>query len=140
MAISPRMKRAINSIGIIIDDSENGFKGRITHRYPQESYEFKDLPELFQLIEEVLDDVNYPSLKIRKRYYKNTEEPAKRITISDTENIIVDTDKLLGDEQGFILMVNGRDNATMQGSVYDSRQDKTFKFNGDIELIRLINQ
>ncbi len=139
MSVSGRMKRTSNSVGIIIDKDAEGFKGQVINRFGKETAEFEDLPGLFDLIEEVLDEVNYPAVKIQKRHFKHTEDATKKFKVDqDLEKI--DVTELLPGNEGYILMVTGRDNATIQGALYIAAEDKEYKFNGDVELVRLLNK
>lgn len=138
MAISARMGRAANCIGIIVDKRIDGFSGRITHRFQKDPVLFTDLPELFCRIIEVLDGLNYPARKINKRQFKGCKVPAKKIKLKQGMKPSIPVKDLLGGEEGFVVMVVGRDNSTMQGIVYDSALDKDFKFNGDVELYRIL--
>ena len=54
MAISARMGRTANCVGIIVDSKEGGFSGRLTNRFQKEAVTFNDLPELIGEILEVL--------------------------------------------------------------------------------------
>ena len=139
MGISPRMRRMRNCVGIIIDESENGFYGRVSNRYQDEMVEFHDLPELFGVIEKLLDSLKFPENMTKKRCFKNAEDLNPELNI-DKERALIDTDQLLKGEDGYILLVTGREHATMQGILYDSRLDKDFHFDGDIELTRLLNK
>ena len=138
MAVSPRMGRAKNCVGVVVNKDAEGFSGYVTNRFQKDSVEFTDLPELFSTIIEVLDSLNYPARKINKRQFKGGIPAGKKFKIKEGEKPIVDTIDLLGGQEGFIVMVVGRDNGTMQGVVYDSALDKDFKFNGDIELYRIL--
>lgn len=139
MSVSGRMKRANNSVGIILDKDAEGFKGQVINRYGKETASFDDLSGLFNLIEEVLDEVNYPAVKIQKRHFKHTEDAVKKFKV-DMDQEKVDVTDLLSGKEGYILMVTGRDNATIQGALYISSEDKEYKFNGDVELVRLLNK
>ena len=134
MAVSPRMGRAKNCVGIVVNKDAESFSGYITNRFQKDSIEFTDLPELFSRIIEVLDSLNYPARKINKRQFKGGVPSGKKFKLKEVDKPIVATEDLLGGKDGFIVMVVGRDNGTMQGVVYDSALDKDFKFNGDIEL------
>jgi hypothetical protein len=138
MAVSPRMGRAKNCIGVVLDKNAEGFSGHVTNRFQKDSVEFTDLPELFSRIIEVLDTLNYPARKINKRQFKGGVPAGNKFKINEDQGPIIDTADLLGGQDGFIIMVVGRDNGTMQGTVYDSALDKDFKFNGDIELYRIL--
>lgn len=142
MGISPRMQRTPNCVGVILDKSSDGFSGKVTNRYQKEAATFSDLPELFIAILDVLDGLNYPAKKITRRKFKKSEPIPKVFDteFDQNEKPSRKVSELLGDEEGFIIMVLGRDNCTMQGKVYDSALDKEFTFSGDVELLRILKK
>lgn len=139
MSVSGRMKRSANCIGIIIEKNDDIFCGKVFNRYQKNPISFTDLPELFSVIEAVLDEVNYPALKLRKRFFKHADKEEISLNIN-LEDEATEVEDLLGKEDGFILMVTGRDNGTLQGAIYDTKEKKEISFDGDIELIRILNQ
>lgn len=140
MPISGRMKRTSNCVGVIIDESKKGFKGRVYNCFDKEPQHFDDINELFYIVESVMDALNFPALKTKCRQFKKTESTfvPKRI---DVEKQIIEPENLLPDmeKEGYVIMVTGRDNATWQGSVYNKSKDEEVNFNSEVELIKYLS-
>ncbi len=139
MPVSGRMKRTPNCVGVIIDESKKGFKGRVYNCFDKNPEHFNDINELFYIVENIMDTLNFPALKTKSRQFKRTESTfvPKRI---DVENQLVDAEGLLPDmeKEGYVIMVTGRDNATWQGFVYNKKADKEYSFNSEVELIKYL--
>ena len=72
MPVSDRMKRTPNCVGICIDESKNGFKGRVYNCFSKEPQSFSDVTELFRIVDSVMDAVDFPAIKTKYRAFKKT--------------------------------------------------------------------
>ena len=139
MPVSSRMNRTPNCVGVCIDDAKNGFKGRVYNCYSKEPQVFNDITELFDIVDNVMDTLNFPALKTKSRMFKKTAKEFNPGEI-DIDNKVLDASGLIpaSDKKGFVIMVTGRDNATWQGMIYNKETDVESAFNSDVELIRLM--
>lgn len=139
MPVSSRMKRTPSCVGVCIDESKKGFKGRVYNCYSKNPEHFNDITELFNIVDNLMDTLNYPALKTKYRGFKRTESTFVPARI-DVEKKIRETEELIPDleDYGYIIMVTGRDNATWQGAIYNKFLDVETKFNSGVELIRLL--
>ncbi len=139
MPVSDRMKRTPNCVGVCIDESRTGFKGRVYCCYNRNPQHFNDVTELFYIVDGVMDALNYPAVKTKDRGFKKTECQFELDQI-DVENKIHEVDHLIPEFErgGYIIMVTSRDNATWQGIVYDRKNDVECSFNSEVELIKLL--
>lgn len=139
MPVSDRMKRTPNCVGVCIDEVKKGFRGRVYNCFSKEPQEFNDVPELFYIVDSIMDALNFPALKTKNRQFKKTARAFETVDI-DVENQLQDAESLIpeDEEEGFVLMVTGRDNATWQGLLYDKKKDVESKFNSEVELINLL--
>ena len=139
MAVSDRMKRNPNCVGIIVDEAKKGFSGRVYNCYSKDPQHFKDITELFYIVENVMDSLNFPAAKTRVRAFKRTESTFY-IEKINTENKVLEADELIPDleRKGYVLMITGRDNATWQGMIYDKEKDVDINFNSEVELIKIL--
>ena len=139
MPVSSRMKRMPNCVGICIDEAKEGFKGRVYNCYSKEPDRFTDITEMFYIIENVMDTLNFPALKTKCRTFKRSAADFKPTPI-DVENKILGAEELIpeGEENGYVLMITSRDNVTWQGMLYDKKKDEENSFNSEVELIRLL--
>ena len=139
MPISDRMMRSSNCVAVCVDETKNGFKGRVYNCYNKDPQHFNDVTEMFYIIENVLDALNFPALKTKDRGFKKTDYAFSPVEIDldkkfhEVENLIPDLER-----EGYIIMVTSRDNVTWQGVVYDKKNDVECSFNSEEELIKLI--
>lgn len=137
MPVSGRIERSPNCVGICIDESKKGFKGRVYNLYSKTPQTFNDITELFYIVDSVMDILNYPAQKVRYRHFKKTKRAFKPVKI-DGENKVLNVNELIPEgEDGYLLMVTSRDNATWQGLLYDKKKDVESNFNSEVELIKL---
>ncbi len=139
MPVSARMNRTPNCVGVIVDESKKGFSGRVYHCFSTRPQHFADITELFNIVDSVMDALNFPALKTKNRQFKKTESTFVPEEI-DVENKVLDADKLIPEveKEGYVIMVTGRDNATWQGILYDKKKDAEFNFNSEVELVKLL--
>ncbi len=139
MAISDRMKRMHNCVGITLKNE--GFKGELYNCYENEPEEFNDVDDFFNIVNSFLDALEYPAQKIKYRSFKKTLPTLKLVDIDSKEKLF-DTEKLLDlcKRKAYIIMVTGRDNATWQGMIYSKSEDKEYSFNSEVELVRILNK
>lgn len=139
MGVSERMKRMPHCVGIVIDEAKKSFSGRIYHCYSDRPQMFNDITELFYLVENVMDAVNFPALKTKNRTFKKTESFYETEVI-DVENKVLSVEELIPEDEpsGYVLMITSRDNSTWQGLLYDKASDVESGFNSEVELIRLL--
>ncbi len=137
MAISDRMKRMHNCVGISLTSKEQ-FAGKLYNCYQEEEIAFAGLDDFFNIVNTFLDTLDFPAQKIKYRCYKKTL-PTLKIVDIDPKKKLFDTEHLfeLCEDTNYILMVMGRDNATWQGVLYSKEDDKEASFNSEVELLRL---
>ena len=113
--------------------------GRVYNCYSKEPDRFTDITEMFYIIENVMDTLNFPALKTKCRTFKRSAADFKPTPI-DVENKILGAEELIpeGEENGYVLMITSRDNVTWQGMLYDKKKDEENSFNSEVELIRLL--
>ncbi|SDB28330.1 hypothetical protein SAMN02910298_01369 [Pseudobutyrivibrio sp. YE44] len=139
MPVSNRMNRTPNCVGVCIDETKDGFKGRVYNCYSKEPQVFNDVTQLFYIVDNVMDALNFPALKTKYRDFKKTESAFVPEEI-DIDNKVLDAENLIpaDEEKGYVIMVTGRDNATWQGVIYNKEKDVEENFNSGVELIRLL--
>lgn len=140
MAISDRMKRMHNCVGVSFNEAE-GFNGQVYTCYFKEPVSFADVHEFFSIVNEFMDELDFPAQKTKFRSFKKTLPIQKPLNI-DTANKLCDTEHLLEHlgSNSYVIMMLGRDNATWQGNIYSKDLDKEFSFNSEVELFRIINK
>ena len=139
MPVSDRMKRSQNCVGVCVDESAKGFKGRVYNCFSKTPQHFNDITELFYIIENVLDSLSFPAMKTRTRTFKRTDKEFYCAPI-DAENRVYSVEELIPvhEKAGFIVMVTSRENATWQGFVYSKEDDVESTFNSEMELLKML--
>lgn len=138
MAISDRMKRMSNCVGITLKN--DGFKGELYNCFENEPRTFSDVDDFFNIVNTFLDALEFPAQKVKYRTFKKTLPTLKLVDIDPNEKLF-ETEQLLSlcTRKAYIIMVTGRDNATWQGMIYSKSEDKEYSFNSEVELIRILN-
>ena len=138
MAISDRMKRMSNCVGITLKN--DGFKGELYNCFEKEPRTFSDVDDFFNIVNTFLDALEFPAQKVKYRTFKKTLPTLKIVDIDPNEKLF-ETEQLLSlcTRKAYIIMVTGRDNATWQGMIYSKSEDKEYSFNSEVELIRILN-
>ncbi|MBQ5426860.1 MAG: hypothetical protein IIU31_06795 [Pseudobutyrivibrio sp.] len=138
MAISDRMKRMSNCVGITLKN--DGFKGELYNCFENEPRTFSDVDDFFNIVNTFLDALEFPAQKVKYRTFKKTLPTLKIVDIDPNEKLF-ETEQLLSlcTRKAYIIMVTGRDNATWQGMIYSKSEDKEYSFNSEVELIRILN-
>ena len=138
MAISDRMKRMSNCVGITLKN--DGFKGELYNCFESEPRTFSDVDDFFNIVNTFLDALEFPAQKVKYRTFKKTLPTLKIVDIDPNEKLF-ETEQLLSlcTRKAYIIMVTGRDNATWQGMIYSKSEDKEYSFNSEVELIRILN-
>lgn len=139
MAISDRMKRGQNCVGITLKNE--GFRGQLYNCYQKEPEEFQDVHDFFNIVNAFLDALEYPAQKVKYRTFKKTLPTLKLVDI-DPDKRLIETEELLDlcKRKAYVIMITGRDNATWQGTIYSKSEDKEYSFNSELELLRIINK
>ena len=140
MAISDRMKRMHNCVGITFEPRKE-FAGTVYICYQEEGIQFADVDEFFIIVNAFSDTLEYPAQKIKYRNFKKTLPTLKLVDIDPKEKLF-DTEHLLDlcDKKAHVLMLIGRDNATWQGMVYSKEEDKEYSFNSEMELLKVLKK
>ena len=138
MAISDRMKRMSNCVGITLKN--DGFKGELYNCFENEPRTCSDVDDFFNIVNTFLDALEFPAQKVKYRTFKKTLPTLKLVDIDPNEKLF-ETEHLLSlcTRKAYIIMVTGRDNATWQGMIYSKSEDKEYSFNSEVELIRILN-
>ena len=140
MNISDRMKRMHNCVGITIEDKDS-FSGKLHCLYQKDAISYTDVDDFFNIINGFLDTRDFPAQKFRYRAFKKTYPTLKIVDVDPKVKLFETMDLVpkVGND-GFILMVTGRDNATWQGKLYSAASDEEYDFNSEVELIRILNK
>ena len=133
---------APNLCNICIDRVERGeCAGRLYHYYQLQPHRFSSQCEVFRLIDQLCDRLNYPqcSDELRSFSTKTTSPiPQKEKKVARQ----MSKEKLLeqkGEKATFVVHVMYRQNATWQGSVTWAEKNQTANFRSALELIRLMD-
>lgn len=132
---------APNLIAICIDHkSEADYEGKLWEEYDEDPKEFRSILEIFRIIEDFLDELDFPQRSTVPRSFQKKglltgtqdkhKERAKKMGNLEDKN---------GEEGTFIVQIKYRQNATWQGQVVWAEQNKKEYFRSALELLRLID-
>ena len=142
------MQAAINIsaptlINICIDSAEeNEQRGRLYCYYEKEAVKFRNMHELFSIMGELMNGLDYPQSSVEMRSYsksrQNEKTPKHRAQLPDME----ERKKILekrGDLDTLVVYVKYRQSATWQGSVYHIVSGEQEDFYSELELMKIID-
>lgn len=139
MGLMGRMNRMPDSVCVCVDGD---FSGRLYHCYNSSPVKFYDIPDLFYILEKVMEEVDYPERKTKPRSFKKTNRREINLGINLDNKICEPVDLLANDGKlaTFIVTVLTREYSNIQGSIYIKKTDVNESFNSDKELLELINK
>lgn len=126
---------------ICIDDTdEAGDPGRLYSCYSREPARFEDQYQLLLLMEQVMENINYPQSSVALRQYgkKSTTEYARH----DRPDKVVEQKELLnhrGERATYAVRIQYRQNATWQGEIVWLEQNETRSFSSELEMLKLMD-
>ena len=133
---------APNLCNICIDRAENGeCSGRLYHYYQLRPQKFSSQGEVFRLIDQLCDRLNYPQCSDQLRSFsveKTVPDFQEKVKVARQ----MSKEKLLeqkGEKATFVVHVMYRQNATWQGSVTWTEKKQTANFRSALELIKLMD-
>ena len=135
LAVSSIVKVCFNTLG------HGEWNGYLYTRYHESPIPFSNASELLDRMEKFYDWLNFPQASTTPRSFQPGKAAAS--TNSKKEHVIVmrqdDMDKKHGDKATFVVRVQYRQNATWQGQVTWTEENKTVAFRSALELLKLID-
>ena len=135
LAVSSVVKLCFDALG------HGEWKGRLHTRYHEEPILFDNASELLERMEQFYDWLGFPQASTKSRSFR--ERKAQTVTSNQRNHVIVtrqeDMDKQRGDKATFVVRVQYRQNATWQGQVTWTEENKTVAFRSALELLKLID-
>lgn len=132
---------APNLIAICIDrKSHADYEGKLWNEYSESPQEFHSILEIFRMIEDFLDELDFPQRSTVPRSFagRALREETQDKRKGKTKKMGNLEDKN-GEEGTFIVQIKYRQNATWQGQVVWAEQNKKEYFRSALELLRLID-
>lgn len=130
---------APNLTSICIDGIHSqGYWGRVYHKYEEEPQIFKDIGNIFRIMEWLFERSGYPQSSTLNRYFKACGENKAKEEVSQ----VADVDHVLnqnGDLATFIVHVKHRQYSTWQGEVFWAERNEKRNFRSALELLKLID-
>lgn len=142
MGVPEKMQRMPSFMAICVDEIEQGLvSGRLYNLYQKESQDFCDIVELLAIIDTFLDSINTPEPTVALRKFKKVNDcTAQRVDLESREYTAKDLIKKFGKKYTFFISIYSRNNATIQGEIFNCDKDKLVKFVSEIELLQFVNQ
>ena len=135
LAVSSVVKLCFDTLG------HGEWKGKLYTRYHENAISFSNASELLERMEWFYDWLDFPQASTKTRSFR--EIKTQSATINKRNHVIVtrqeDMDKQRGDKATFVVRVQYRQNATWQGQVTWTEENKTVAFRSALELLKLID-
>lgn len=139
--VSGRTIAAPNLINICVNQNRDGdISGKVYCRYQEEGWNFKNIVELLQGMEQFYDRISFPQAAVRLRDFAQKETEAG--IGKESEEKLLDGGYVIekcGTCATFLVNVQHRQHATWQGTVLwkEGKQKETFR--SALELLMLID-
>lgn len=135
LAVSSVVRLCFDTLG------HGEWKGRLHTRYHEAPIRFENASELLERMDQFYDWLDFPQASTKVRSFR--ELKAQTVTSNQRDHVIVtrqeDMDKQHGDKATFVVRVQYRQNATWQGQVTWTEENKTVAFRSALELLKLID-
>ena len=149
MSDNKQMLYARNLICICIDDIQNGdYQGQIWHQYSDDPIDFDGFLQMFDLMEGLLDEWDFPQKALSTRSFFRQEKPSYKKKANPDEIVMDQVQKEHGtrniqNKRGkratFIVQVSFRQRATWQGHVIHAESDEKQDYQSEMELLRIMD-
>ena len=135
LAVSSVVKLCFDTLG------HGAWNGKLHTRYHEAPILFSNASELLDQMEQFYDWLNFPQASTKTRSFREVKTQAA--TNNQRNHVIImgqeDMDKQRGDKATFVVRVQYRQNATWQGQVTWTEENKTVAFRSALELLKLID-
>lgn len=149
-----RWSEYANTMMICIDSFENGLaNGRLHNFYFEETDSFFSLDQLLFSLEDVMEKAKMPqaAYAVRKptpMTVKNTKGKRKMVNMAEPDDsyrgqsspyyTLETINAVRGKLANFYIRVYARQHASMQGFLVDAKDNATYAFRSELELIRFL--
>nr|WP_297704397.1 hypothetical protein [uncultured Butyrivibrio sp.] len=150
MSDAKQMMFAKNLISVCINGSKNGdFQGALYHQYADEPIPFDSVIKLLILVDELLDEWDFPQKSLDPRTFKAPNVVRNTRRTNSEDELVIDKiqqaygtrniQKQSGELGTFIVQIVYRQNATWQGQVLMVETNEKKEFSSAMELLRIMD-
>lgn len=138
--INRKCNNDINTLRICIDNYEDEIpKGRIYHSSKENTYYFTGIMSFMKIIEQIMNDNNFPQLGMQIRQFAYTNENKRMVN----EQICTDNEEIGNFIRGrlatYRIRIMFRQSATWQGTIRWLEEGTEEHFRSALELMMLID-
>ena len=131
---------ALNLMSVCVNGfQDGGLVGSVYHKYSREGMNFRNVFELLQHMEYVMDYCRYPQSSTRTRAFgENTIQYQEKKKVE----MVVNADEIMeksGELATFVIHVKYRQNSTWQGDIFWTEKQEKRNFRSALELLKLID-
>ena len=128
-----------NSFRLCIDERGNDFQGRVYTPLDEDPLKFLEVREVMLLMDKIFDRTGYPqSFQEKRSFRKNQIKNEAFHGIPETTMTYGDMEQNRGRLVTLDIMVSSRQNASWQGMVFLPDGTKFGDFNGEHDLLQLL--
>lgn len=118
--------------------NETDIAGELVHMYTQENIKFRNSMQMYRIMEELYNRLNYPQMSVKTRGFVEEEKTVKKeeaVRCRKTNEILQER----GVIATFAVDVMSRQNATWQGEICWLERGITLHFLSLMELLAMID-
>ena len=120
--------------------------GELRSKYLSAPYEFFDLMQMIEKMEEIFDEKRFPEAFLSPRILNPAKTGAKKLNFAERTDIMKEMKKQIeqkgqnGKKCTFEISVKFRQNATWQGTILWAERDLKQNFRSVLEMLKLMDE
>ena len=130
----------------IITYSSGLMRGKLHSKYLEEPYEFSDLMQMIEKMEEIFNEKRFPEAFLSPRIFDQAKKEVKKKNNTERTDVMKVT-KIQDEQQSqsgrkctFEISVKFRQNATWQGTILWAEKDMKQSFRSVLEMLKLMDE
>lgn len=122
-------------------DGKDGYRiyGSMYSPYLKETVVFSDLATVLVQLEDLLDYRNFPKTMFQHRSFLEKKEKRKDLEVK-IQRSSEEIEKKYGECDTFLVYVNSRRNAGIQGHFVSTKNGKILKYESELQFLHLIEE
>jgi len=125
----------------VIKNDQGDIKGALHSKYLEEPFEFANMVNMIQKMEEIFDTVGFPQAFLTTRTFNNEKRVVSKHDVEGSVFLNRGNEKETdGNKCTFEISVRFRQNATWQGQIFWTEKNMRQNFRSVLEMLKLMDE